>query len=164
MNDKNVEIERKWLMDAYPGLPYEREEVQVQGYLCFAPSAVRIRKTQAAGGETCCLTIKGGGGLARTEVELELAVAQYEALVPLLAAPTARKRLRTYVLPSGHTLECSLVDEGQPGAFYYAEVEFDSEEAAVAFEAPAWFGREVTGQPGYSMAAYCRAKLERPQC
>lgn len=158
----NVEIERKWLMDAFPALPYMREVLQTQGYLAFEPSTVRIRREEKTGKEagTICdwLTIKGKGGLARTEVEVPLNAAQYKALLPLLIAPTAQKRLRLYRLPGGHTLECSLVDEGQPGAFYYAEVEFACEEEATAFVPPAWFGREVTAEPGYSMAAYCRSK------
>ena len=36
------------------------------------------------------------------------------------------------------------------------EVEFPSVEAAEAFTAPAWFGREVTGQPGWSNASLAR--------
>ena len=49
-----------------------------------------------------------------------------------------------YALPGGLTLECSLVDEGEPTAFYYAEVEFASEAEAKAFTPPAWMGRMVT--------------------
>ena len=31
-----------------------------------------------------------------------------------------------------------------------AEVEFDDEQAAREFMPPAWFGREVTGEPGWA--------------
>ena len=158
---KNREIERKWLMEGFPALAHEAELRQVQGYLCFEPSTVRIRKTTDSGAESCVLTIKGKGMMSRTEVEVSLDQAQYDVLVPLLAAPMAQKRLRTYALPGGHMLECSLVDEGEADAFYYAEVEFESEEAAKNFAPPAWLGREVTEEPGFTMASRCRAKRSR---
>lgn len=154
---ENREIERKWLMDGFPPLEAEAELQMEQGYLSFSP-AVRIRKVQRDGKAAWWLTIKGKGTLTRTEVELQLDAGQYEALRGLLAAPTARKRLRRYTLPNGLVLECSHVDEGEPDAFYYAEVEFDSEEEAKRFEAPPWLGREVTEEPGYTMAAFCRRK------
>lgn len=157
---KNTEIERKWLMDAFPELPHEGEVFIEQGYLCFEPVTLRIRKTVAAGQSSYALTVKGKGTLVRTEMELPMDEGQYGSLLPLLAAPAAKKRLRYYALPGGLRLECSLVDQGEPGAFYYAEVEFASEAEAVAFIPPAWLGREVTGEPGYSMAAYCRKKGE----
>ena len=157
---QNTEIERKWLMDGFPPLEAASEEEMEQGYLSFAP-AVRIRKTVKAGGAEHWLTIKGGEGLCRTEVELPLDAGQYEALRELLAAPPAFKRLRRYRLESGHELEGNRVDEGEEGEFFYAEVEFASEAAAHAFAPPAFLGREVTGEPGYSMAAHCRQKLEK---
>ena len=54
-------------------------------------------------------------------------------------------------------LEVNQVDQGEPGSFFYAEVEFPTREAALAWEPDKWSGylsREVTGQPGQSMAAY----------
>ena len=157
---ENIEIERKWLMDGYPSLAAQGELWQEQGYLCFSP-AVRIRKTVREGCAFYTLTVKGGDGLVRTEVELPLEAGQYEALRGLLCTPTARKEMRLYRLPGGHLLECSSVDEGEPGAFFYAEVEFKSEAEANAFTPPPFFGREVTREPGYTMAAYCRRKAQR---
>lgn len=159
---EHQEVERKWLMDAFPPLPALCEVQQQQGYLAFGAATVRIRET--VGGETAQyrLTVKGSGTLQRTEVELDLTAGQYAALLPLLAAPAVRKRLRTYALPGGQTLECSLVDEGEATSFYYAEVEFPSAEAARAFVPPAFLGREVTEEPGHSMAAYARRKAGLP--
>lgn len=157
----NVEIERKWLMDAFPDAPHFNEVQTEQGYLTFEPSTVRIRhKIDKAEGDSYRLTIKGKGTLRRTEVEVPLDASQYEALLELLVAPPASKRLRLYRLPGGEVMECSLVDEGEPTAFYYAEVEFEREAAARAFVPPAYMGREVTDEPGFTMAAYCRRKLE----
>jgi CYTH domain-containing protein len=155
----NMEIERKWLMDGFPPLPeLDRAEME-QAYLHFLPTTVRVRKAQKNGGEpTYRLTIKGKGGLARTEVELPIDSAQYEALLPLATAPPARKQLRRYALPGGLVLECSLVDEGEATSFYYAEVEFEAKEQAYAFVAPAYLGQEVTEDQDFTMAAYCRRK------
>lgn len=160
---KDVEIERKWLMDGFPaGLALEQEMLLEQGYLAFEPNTVRIRcRLGDEGPYNCRLTFKSGGTLKRREVELDISPEKYEALKPLLAAPTARKRLRLYKLPGGETLECSLVDEGEPTGFAYAEVEFDSVEQAEAFAPPAYLGREVTEEPGHSMAAYCRKKTAK---
>ena len=152
---ENIEIERKWLLDAFPDLPYQSESIVEQAYLSFAP-AVRIRKNPGSI-SPYMLTIKGGGGLLRTEVELPLTEAQYAALLPISLAG-ATKRHRRHMLPGGAVLECSLVDEGAPTAFYYAEVEFDSEAAANAFTPPPYLGREVTNDPSFTMAEYCRRK------
>ncbi len=154
---EQLEIERKWLMEDYPPLPALCEEEMEQGYLSFSP-AVRIRKSVKGAKTTHCLTIKGKGTLCRTEVELALSAQQYMALCGLLALPPVCKRLRRYALPGGLELECSWVDEGQPGAFFYAEVEFESLADAQAFIPPPFLGREVTEEPGYTMAAYCRRK------
>ncbi|MDL2219732.1 hypothetical protein LJC04_05315 [Ruminococcaceae bacterium OttesenSCG-928-O06] len=163
---EHVEIERKWLMDGFPDLPVASEVEIQQGYLAFEPVTVRVRKATLHAGEksytTWRLTVKGQGTLARAEVEVDMDEEQYEALLGLLAAPAANKLLRYYALPDGYHLECSLVDEGQPTAFYYAEVEFDSIEEANAFVPPPFLGREVTEEPGHSMAAYCRRKAAPP--
>lgn len=133
-----------------------------QGYLCFNPVTVRIRKTVELAPEKGhahhVLTIKGGGTLVRTEVEPELTADEYNALLPLLPMPVVRKHFRLYRLPDGNLLECSLVDEGEPTSFLYAEVEFDTEEEALAFQPPACLGRELTGDGSWTMAAYCRRK------
>ncbi|MDL2254268.1 hypothetical protein LJC49_09435 [Ruminococcaceae bacterium OttesenSCG-928-I18] len=157
---ENVEIERKWLMEGYPPLAAKAELIQEQGYLSFSP-AVRIRKVVAGAGTSYLLTLKGKGGMARTEVELPLNEAQFEALRGLLQSPMVQKKMRTYTLPDGHTLECSCVDEGQPESFYYAEVEFDSEEEALRFLPPPFLGTEVTKEPEYTMAAYSRRKAQK---
>jgi len=79
-------------------------------------------------------------------------------LEELLEMPLVRKDYRVYALPDGLKLECSLVDEGPPTAFYYAEVEFASLEEAYAFQPPPFLGREVTEERGYSMGEYWEKK------
>lgn len=160
---QQVEIERKWLMECYPDLPHIAEVVQWQAYLSLQPVTVRIRSVESGEKKEYWLTIKGKGGLKRTEVEMKLDEERFSALSQLVETPSAVKRLRTYALPNNHILECSLVDEGEPTAFYYAEVEFSTEEEANAFIPPDYLGREVTGQPGYTMAAYCIEKIKGAQ-
>lgn len=155
----NTEIERKWLMDGWPPLEEASVSEMEQGYISFSP-AVRIRASRGDGAESWRLTIKGGSGLKRTEVELALTADQYQSLLPLLAAPVVKKQHRCYALPGGLVLECNYVDEGAPTAFYYAEVEFETVAEAMAFVPPAWLGREVTEEPGHTMAAYCKTRVK----
>lgn len=153
-----MEIERKFLMDGFPeGLPLLRTASVEQGYLSVAP-AVRIRRTADERGVQYELTVKSVGTLVREEVELPLTEEQYERLAALLVRPPVRKDYRVYDM-DGWRLECSLVDSGTPDAFYYAEVEFDSEEAAHAFVPPALLGRDVTEEPGFTMAEYWAGHL-----
>ena len=148
-----MEIERKFLMDGFPeGLALLRAAEVEQGYLSVAP-AVRIRRTADERGEQFELTVKSVGTLVREEIELPLTKEQYVRLAALLPRPPVRKDYRVYEM-DGWRLECSLVDSGTPDAFYYAEVEFDSEEAAHAFVPPALLGRDVTEEPGFTMAEY----------
>ena len=64
-----------------------------------------------------------------------------------------------YEIPYGNdTIELDIFDE--PFApLVLAEVEFSSEEEALAFQAPEWFGEEVTYDPAYTNAAMSRRKL-----
>ena len=77
----------------------------------------------------------------------------------IIGKPLIPKTRRTYRLPDGSKLEVNHVDAGQPTAFWYAEVEYPTVEAANAWQPAAWgladyLSDEVTGQPGQSMGAY----------
>ncbi len=148
-----MEIERKFLIDGFPDLPPLKESVVYQGYLSTEP-VVRIRSSQTGDERRYVLCIKGKGTLAREEIELDLDPEPFLRLKDLLTSPMIRKDYQTYALPGGLTLECSLVDAGEPTAFYYAEVEFNSVEEAASFVPPAFLGREVTEEPGWSMGHY----------
>lgn len=149
-----MEIERKFLISGFPeGLPLLGEAVLDQGYLCTDP-VVRIRSKEQDGRTTYRLCFKGEGRLVRQETEMDLTAEQFSELKNLLRAPMVRKQFRVYALPGGERLECSLVD----GAFYYAEVEFPTVEAAHAFNPPAFLGREVTEEEGFSMSDYWKTR------
>ena len=153
----HLEIERKFRLEGFPALPPVRCAETEQGYLCHDP-VVRIRRTHEQGADKFRLCFKGKGTLVRRELELELTAAQYAELRAMMTEPMVRKDYRTYRLPGGETLECSHVDPGESGSFWYAEVEFHSEEEARAFEPPAFLGEDVTENPEFTMSAYARRK------
>lgn len=150
---KGMEIERKFLTDGFPALPEQSRSEMYQGYLCTDP-VVRIRSREQNGRKSYRLCFKGKGTLVRQETELDLTAEQFGELKKLLSAPMIRKERRVYLLPDGHRLECSRVDPGESTEFFYAEVEFETVEDAEAFIPPAFLGREVTGDGGYTMAGY----------
>ncbi|MFV0351023.1 MAG: CYTH domain-containing protein [Oscillospiraceae bacterium] len=111
-----VEIERKWLMADFPPISWNREEHMEQGYISFSP-AVRIRKTVKEEKTDYWLTIKGKGTLSRTEVETPITQEQYEALLPLLAAPPATKSCGVTNCPKGWNWSAALLTRGRPVRF-----------------------------------------------
>ena len=179
-----MEIERKWMVQGWPeGYPLRKEEEMRQGYVSVRPT-VRIREekllvsgdgalaqSQAIpqdGAAQCptkplkdefILCFKSKGRLSRKEIEFPIEEARFRELEDLIGLPLIPKLRRTYQLPDGLQLEVNHVDEGAPTEFWYAEVEFGSEDEARAFD-PASVGLgdyltdDVTEQPGQSMGAY----------
>ena len=149
-----MEIERQFLITEFPALP-EIYRAQVwQGYLSTAP-VVRIRRFSPPDGcDRYELTVKGKGTLVRAEVNIPIDAAQYEEMSGILKKEPIHKDYRVYELPDGLRLECSAVDPGTDHWFMYAEVEFDSVEAAKAFVPPAFLGREMTEVRDFSMSNY----------
>lgn len=151
-----MEIERKFLIDRFPALPEVGSAKVWQGYLSTAP-VVRIRRAELPDGSGKFeLTVKGKGTLVRTEVNIDITAEQYHEMAGLLTREPIFKDYHVYDLGDGLLLECSDVDGDTDHGFLYAEVEFDSVEAANAFEPPAFLGREVTEEPGFSMNSYWR--------
>lgn len=155
-----MEIERKWLTDGWPqGLEEQRRILMRQGYITTRPT-VRIR-SEASGDVTeyvlCFKGAAGPDGLAREEIETNIDPELFAKLEAFVGRPLIEKEQRRYALPGGLTLEVNQVDRGQPGEFFYAEVEFPTKEAALAWqpgELEEYLSDEVTGKPGQSMAAY----------
>lgn len=155
-----MEIERKWLTNGWPqGLEEQRRILMRQGYITTRPT-VRIR-SEASGDVTeyvlCFKGAAGPDGLAREEIETNIAPELFAKLEAFIGRPLIEKEQRRYALPGGLTLEVNQVDRGRPGEFFYAEVEFPTKEAALAWqpgELGEYLSDEVTGKPGQSMAAY----------
>ncbi len=165
-----MEIERKWMVAGWPDGLRETERYQMdQGYISVRPT-VRIRREALAGGPTALvLCFKGAGTLSREEIETEIDAELFAKLERLIGKPLIHKERRGYALPGGLTLEVNCVDPGQPTAFWYAEVEFETEAQALAWD-PAGAGLggylcdECTGRPGASMGEYwlqTRGEMEK---
>ncbi len=81
-----------------------------------------------------------------------------------LWALTEGKRLRKtrYDIPwhGGRTVELD-VYAGRLEGLWVAEVEFDDEASARAFEPPEFFGREITGDPAYRNEKLAREGLTK---
>ncbi|HET6550971.1 MAG TPA: CYTH domain-containing protein [Solirubrobacter sp.] len=142
------EVERKFVLAALPdGLerwPARRIE---QGYLAIDPagSEVRVRRRDA---ETL-MTIKAGLGLVRAEEEFAIDAARFERLWPLTEGRRVVKTRYLVALDGGLTAEVDVYEERLAGLLT-AEVEFPDDAAALAFRAPPWLGRDVTGDARYA--------------
>lgn len=140
-----AEIERKFLVASMPpdGAVRRRRAI-AQGYLAVdGRSEVRLRRVDGR----LVLTVKGGHGLVRDEVEVGLEPDQFDVLWPA----TAGRRLRKHRLeiPLGGVVAELDVYEDELAGLATVEVEFPSEGEAAAFRPPGWFGAEVTGDPHY---------------
>ena len=156
-----MEIERKWMVDGWPeGLPLTEEFTMRQGYISVRPT-VRIREEALTGGATeYILCFKSRGTLAREEIERAIDAELFcELAEKIIAKPLIGKVRRSYALEDGRTLEVNHVDEGQPGEFWYAEIEYPTVEAARSWQPVqaglgAYLAHEVTDEPGQSMGEY----------
>ena len=139
-----MEVERKFLLSDSPSLEGLESKPIEQGYLAVGEDGeVRLRRA----GEQLLLTVKRGAGLSRAEQEVELAPEQFDALWPLTEGRRLTKR-RHLIPHEGVEVELD-VYEGDLAGLVLAEVEFQDEEQARAFEPPEWLGEDVTEDPGY---------------
>ena len=150
-----IEVERKFVAAQAPLIDQFGPAVSIrQGYVAVdGDVTVRVRIT----GDGSWLTVKGGGGLARTEVEVAIDADDAEALWPHTVGRRIGKTRHRIPLDTSRPLVAEVdVFDGDLAGLCLIEVEFDSVDAAEAFDPPAWFGSEVTGNPGWSNAALAR--------
>ena len=154
-----MEIERKWMVAGWPDLPLLFTHRMRQGYISVHPT-VRIREEALEGGETSyILCFKSQGKLSRKEIEMPLEKQLFDELEDLIGLPLIVKTRKTYELPSGLKLEVNAVDAGLDTEFMYAEIEFDTVDAAESFNPFSeglgrYLSDDVTMQDGQSMGAY----------
>jgi adenylate cyclase len=152
-----AEIERKFLVDDVPEPESLGSGTRLrQGYLAEENDVeVRVRIAE----ESAVLTVKAGRGLARTEVE---APVDLDAAQALWSHTVGRRLEKTrYRVPVESGVAEVDVYAGKLTGLRTVEVEFSSEEAAATFRPPAWFGRELTGEPGWANAALARYGIPR---
>lgn len=149
-----MEIEKKFLVKELPSDldTYEHRTIE-QGYLCTEP-VVRIRRD----GEEYILTYKSKGFLAREEYNLPLTEEAYQHLIQKADGRIITKE--RYRIPLGDKLVIELdVFTGELAPLVLAEVEFESEAEAVAFEAPKWFGEDVTYSSKYHNSTMSKYRI-----
>lgn len=133
-----MEIERKYLIQNLPdNLEDYPHRCLEQGYLSTGP-VVRVRKDD----DRYELTYKSGGLMVREEYNLPLTRSSYEHLKAKIDGRLITKK--RYLIPYGtYTIELD-VFENDLAPLLLAEVEFETEEEALAFTPPEWFGEDVT--------------------
>ncbi|WP_328904139.1 CYTH domain-containing protein [Streptomyces sp. NBC_00441] len=146
-----LEIERKFHVRQDWQLPpgAVRKAVR-QGYLSpeGAPTEVRVRATD----DRYVMTVKAprstgqGGPSVRAEVEFPVSKEVFDELWEL-APDRIDKERWTLTLDGSGAVATVDVYAGAHIGLRVVEVEFDSVEAADAFEPPAWFGEDVSGRP-----------------
>ena len=149
-----MEIERKYLIDRLPENleQYECKHIE-QGYLNTDP-VVRIRKSN----DKYTLTYKGAGLMCREEYNLPLTKESYEHMRPKADGILISKT--RYLIPEkdGLTIELDVFDAPYEG-LYLAEVEFSSEEQALSYNPPVWFGEDVTSSGKYHNSRLSQGNL-----
>lgn len=150
-----TEIERKFLVDG-PLSFRGRGRVMQQGYIALDPDGTEVRIRREEGRST--LAVKRGGGMVRTEIEVEVDAETAEALWALTEGRRLSKN-RFVMEHDGHAIEIDLY-HGPLSGLVVAEVEFETEQQARAFGPPDWFGREITGDPAFRNNAL--ARLDAP--
>lgn len=167
-----MEIERQWLFDInkVPERFCFCHKDMEQSYLSLEPE-VRLRKETPnlvfeLVFETCMtywITIKGNGDLSREEINKQITKEEYEALKRIgnITEDKVIKKIHWETYIDQYKLELNIVDKGTENEFCYGEIEFGSEEEALAFEPLDWFGEEVTYDNSYKMKNYWkRTRLE----
>lgn len=156
------EIERKWLVnrakipfDLCAFEPFEME----QSYISFSPT-VRLRNTNNTSYVLCVKSPSAPGSMARDEFELPLTRQQYENLLTKIEGSIIRKTRYCVPASDGHTMEFD-VFAGEFEGLVYMEIEFPSEEEAMAYPNPEWAIKDVTHDHRYKNA--CLAKLGLPE-
>lgn len=152
-----MEIERKYLIDKkklptnLESYPHNKLE---QAYIITEP-VLRIRKKD----ESYILTYKGQGLMTREEVEFPLTKEAYEKLLTKTEGNIITKT--RYKIPENNNLTIELdIFSGIFDGLYLAEVEFPNEAAALSYNAPAWFGLDVTNQNTFHNSTLSKMSVE----
>lgn len=146
-----MEIERKFLIKKLPDnlTSYKARKIE-QAYLCTDP-VVRVRHDN----DVYYLTYKSKGMIVREEYNLPLTK---EAYGHLLAKADGNIITKTrYEIPEKDNLTIELdVFEGKFDGLLLAEVEFASEEEALGYIPPEWFGEDVSNSTKYHNSTLSR--------
>lgn len=162
-----MEIERKWLFDMSK-VPVDKAVDFIkyrQAYLSVEPE-VRIRgkiicrrldhQWVNATDEKYMICLKGNGKLSREEVQWSITSDEFQSLKNIGNIFDSDFIQKEYyeIVVDGYLLTVGTVDKETATEFSYGEIEFKSEEEALNFQPPEWFGIEVTNDDKYKMKNY----------
>ena len=144
-----TEIERKFLVSDDWSPPPDADAKPIrQGYLTEAGSSTEVRVR--AHGDRRLLTVKrdrpSTGANVRDEIEFPVPADVFDELWALTEGQRVEKR--RYSIPVGDHV--ATVDVYTDRSLRVVEVEFSDADEAAAFQPPAWFGPDVTGDPRYA--------------
>ncbi|MBH5319966.1 CYTH domain-containing protein [Paenibacillus sp. GSMTC-2017] len=152
----SMEIERKFLLPQFPKeliisgeMVVHLEQRIEQTYLAMDDNEeLRVRRIveQPSGEISYTHTFKKGNGLVREEVEYEVSEGIYNQVVAAFGFKPLTKD-RVTAKWNDITVEIDNYDQIQ---LTVLEVEFSSLDEANAFQAPAWFGEDISSQKQYS--------------
>lgn len=151
MSGEDIEIERKYLLSAFPphAVTFHGDAIE-QGYLPGVRIKERVRRRRGPDGVVCTRTFKAGRGVSRTEIEEVIDEAFFEGL---WALTTVRLTKRRHTVPTGDRLW--EIDELDGIGVVLAEIELGHVDEPVSF--PDWLApyvvREVTHERGWTNAA-----------
>ena len=152
----NEEIERRWLVKELPpqvNLSKLRFTDIQQSYICRKP-VLRLRSHDNKEFVLCVKTQGDKTSLARPEQEISISKKEYKSLMRLSTTEPIIKR-RHFLKYKKFNVEIDIFGGYLTGLIIF-EVEFHSELEAHAFEAPEWFGKEITG-----IRKYANSSLEK---
>ena len=147
MSEKNIEIERKFLVKDIPFKLSSFKSCNIkQGYI-FTNPVMRLRQKD----ESYFFTFKGIGQVKRVEFEFPLSYEQFSALWEKIDGNEIIKRRYFIPLDNNYTAELDIY-EGNLLGFRNVEVEFNTEDEAMEFKPPEWFGEDISFKPEYANA------------
>ncbi len=159
-----VEIERKFLVPPEHHARFVGRAggtVMEQVYLSADPAhTTRIRVLTGPEGTTAVMTIKGPGGVARPEFEFPIPLEQARGILDTLRPPGLHKT-RHLVHHEGYTWDVDVVTVEGGRVLVVAEIEAATLEAVQAVPLPPWVGREVTGDPMFTMSQLITAEARQ---
>lgn len=159
-----IEHERRFVPDL-SCLPFDYSispvSLIIQGYLEDGlRTRIRDEYDYCTEKHTYTKTRKSGGGISRPEYEQKINKEQFEKTwkeVRILL-----RKLRYFVVYDGINIQFNVFLEKLTD-YFQIEIEFDSNEEAIAFVPPSWLGREVTDNSehgNYHLAKFGNPKKE----
>jgi len=151
-----IEIERKFLLKQSPQqlaaagyITLLSEQRIEQTYLAMdSNEEIRVRKIMDMSTKQTSYThtFKRGNGLVREEIEYEISESIYGQMMKAFGyIPLTKNRITAKF--GDHTVEIDIYDQIQLAVL---ELEFSSLEEAESYEAPEWFGADISSEKQYS--------------